>query len=138
MVPSRQVASASVMVRQNNCTGDLARALLAATPAGLRADDPRGRQSDRDGVRRLVAMEGGLVRMQGIAQDLAAGYHSDLVVLALTASLVRGWMGNDVVRGWLQSHYAGNAVTLERIASRSEGARHAKRPMKLPWPTSRA
>jgi hypothetical protein len=138
VVPSRQVVAASVMVRQNNCSGDLACALLAATPARLRADDPRGRQSDRDGVRRLAAMERGLVRLQMTAQELAAGYHADLVLLALTTSLVRGWMRNDVVRAWLQSRCAGNAVTLERLASRSEGARPAERPMKLPWSPARA
>lgn len=137
MVPSRQVAAASVMVRQNNCSGDLARALLAATPAGLRVDDPRGRQSDRDGVRRLAAMERALVRLQATTQELAAGYSDDLLLLALTAGLVRGWMRNYVVRAWLQSHYAGNAVTLERMGSRSGCVRQAKRPMKLPWPPAR-
>jgi hypothetical protein len=133
MVPSRQVAVASVMVRQNNCSGDFARALLAATPAGLRADDPRGRQSDRDGVRRLAAMERGLIRAQLAAQELAAGYYDDLFLLALTASFVGSWMRNDVVRLWLQSRYPGNAVTLGRMASRSECARHAQRPMKLAY-----
>ncbi|PRX31673.1 hypothetical protein B0G75_105463 [Paraburkholderia sp. BL18I3N2] len=133
MVPSRQVAVASVMVRQNNCSGDFARALLAATPAGLRADDPRGRQSDREGVRRLADMERGLIRVQLVAQELAAGYYDDLFLLALTASFVGSWMRNDVVRLWLQSRYPGNAVTLGRMASRSECARHAKRPMKLAY-----
>lgn len=133
MVPSRQIAAASVMVRQNNCSGDFARALLAATPAVLRADDPRGRQSDRGGARRLAAMERELVRRQLAAQQLAAGYYEDLLLLALTASFVRGLMRNDVVRLWLQSRYTGNAITLERMASRSDSARRPKRPMKLPY-----
>ncbi|HEX7911690.1 MAG TPA: hypothetical protein VF534_26850 [Paraburkholderia sp.] len=71
--------------------------------------------------------------MQLSAQELAAGYHDDLLLLALTASFVRGWMRNEVVRLWLQSHYAGHAATLGRMAARSDSARQAKRPMKLSW-----
>ena len=71
--------------------------------------------------------------MQLAAQELAAGYYDDLLLLALTASFVRNWMRNDVVKLWLQSRYPGNAVTLGRMASRSESARQAKRPMKLSY-----
>lgn len=133
MVPSRQVAAANIMVRQNNVSGDFARALLAATPGCQRADDPRGRQSNRDRARLLAEMERGLVGMQETARDLAAGYHDDLFFLALIASFVRGWMEDDVVRDWLGSQYAGNAATLERIASASDCAKKAKRPMKLAY-----
>lgn len=38
MSPARQVEAVSIMVRQDNLTGDFARALLAATPASMRVD----------------------------------------------------------------------------------------------------
>ncbi|MGB8414748.1 plasmid partitioning protein RepB C-terminal domain-containing protein [Paraburkholderia sp.] len=97
MGPSRQVAAARVMVGQDNCSGDLARALLAATPASQRVDDPRGRQSDRKRARLLSAMEKGLEQMQEAARTQMSGYHEDLYCLALTASFVRGWICDNVV-----------------------------------------
>lgn len=63
-------------------------------------------------------MERGLVRMQLAAQDLAAGYYDDLLLFAPTASFVRGWMGNEVVRGRLQSRHSSNfrtSATFNRV-----------------------
>ena len=104
MVTVRQLAAVLVMVGADNCSGDLARALLAATPASQRADDPRGRQSDRHRARLLSGMEKGLTHVQETVQSLTPGYHDDLNCLALTASFVRGWMRDDVVTEWLQPH----------------------------------
>ena len=133
MVTVRQLAAALVMVGANNCSGDLARALLAATPASQRADDPRGRQSDRHCARLLSGMEKGLTQMQETVQSLTPGYHDDLCSLALAASFVRGWMRDDVVTAWLQSHAPGTAATLGHLVSASEAATAPKRRMKLPY-----
>ncbi|WP_408436492.1 plasmid partitioning protein RepB C-terminal domain-containing protein [Paraburkholderia sediminicola] len=137
MGPSRQVAAAQVMVGQDNCSGDLARALLAATPASQRVDDPRGRQSDCKRARRLSAMEKGLAQMQDTARAQMSGYRDDLFCLALTASFVRGWICEDVVRTWLQLHYPGAAHTLAQLAAVSDSATVPKRPMRLPYQAAR-
>ncbi|MFM0072618.1 plasmid partitioning protein RepB C-terminal domain-containing protein [Paraburkholderia sediminicola] len=133
MVTVRQLAAVLVMVGANNCSSDLARALLAATPASQRADDPRGRQSDRHRARLLSGMEKGLTQMQETVQSLTPGYHDDLCCLALAASFVRGWMRDDVVTAWLQSRTPGAAVTLGYLVSASERATAPKRRMKLPY-----
>jgi len=137
MGSSRQVAAARVMVGQDNCSGDLARALLAATAASLRVDDPRGRQSDCKSARLLSAMEKGLVRMQDAARTQMSGYHEDLYCLALTASFVRGWICDDVVSAWLQLHYPGTTCALVQLASVSDMATIPKRPMRLPYQPAR-
>ncbi|SOE99477.1 hypothetical protein SAMN05446635_7498 [Burkholderia sp. OK233] len=133
MVKVRQLAAALVMAGEDNCSGDLARALLAATPASLRADDPRGRQSDRHRARLLSGMEKGLTHMQEMVQSLTPSYHDDLCCLALAASFVRGWMRDDVVTAWLQSHTPGAAATLGHLVSASETAIAPKRRMKLAY-----
>ncbi|CAB3718448.1 hypothetical protein LMG24238_04667 [Paraburkholderia sediminicola] len=133
MVTLRQLAAALVMVGEDNCSGDLARALLAATRASQRADDPRGRQSDRHRARLLSRMEKGLTHMQETVRFLTPSYHDDLCCLALAASFVRGWMRDDVVTAWLQSHTPGAATTLGRLVSASETATAPKRRMKLPY-----
>ncbi|CAE6957118.1 hypothetical protein R69608_06202 [Paraburkholderia nemoris] len=133
MTTARQLAAALVMVGADNCSGDLARALLAATPASQRADDPRGRQSDRHRASLLCRMEKGLTHIQETVQSLTPGYHDDLYCLALAASFVRAWMRDDVVTAWLQSHTPGAAATLGQLVSASETATAPKRRMKLPY-----
>ncbi|MFM0178740.1 plasmid partitioning protein RepB C-terminal domain-containing protein [Paraburkholderia aspalathi] len=133
MISSRQLAAARVMVGQDNCSGDLARALLAATPASQRADDPRGRQADRHRAKLLSGMEKGLTHMQETMQSLTPSYHDDLYCLALAASFVRDWMRDDVVAAWLRTHAPGAAVTLGELVSASEKAKAPSRPMKLPY-----
>jgi hypothetical protein len=133
MVPSRQVFVAEVMIGQNNCSGDFARALLAATPAHLRIDDPRGRQSHPGRAKRLAVMERGLVKMQARAQDLTVAYNDELLLLALAASYIRGWIQNDVLRLWLRSRHPEDLVFLERLATRSDRSKKAKRSMKLSY-----
>lgn len=133
MVTLRQLAAAMVMVGEDNCSGDLARALLAATPASQRADDPRGRQSDRHRARLLSGLEKGLTHMQETVRSLTPGYHDDLYCIALAASFVRGWMRDDVVTAWLQSHTPGAAATLGHLVSASETATAPKRRMRLPY-----
>ncbi|MFM0011656.1 plasmid partitioning protein RepB C-terminal domain-containing protein [Paraburkholderia sediminicola] len=133
MVTLRQLAAARVMVGADNCSGDLARALLAATPASQRADDPRGRQSDRHRARLLSGMEKGLTHVQETVRARTPSYHDDLYCLALAASFVRGWMRDDVVAAWLQSHAPGAAATLGQLVSASETATAPKRRMKLPY-----
>lgn len=133
MAAARQLAAALVMVGAGNCSGDLARAILAATPASQRADDPRGRQSDRHRARLLSGMEKGLTRMQETVRSITPGYHDDLYCLALSASFVRGWMHDDVVTAWLQSRTPGAAATLGHLVSASETATAPKRRMKLPY-----
>jgi len=133
MITLRQLAAARVIVGADNCSGDLARALLAATPASQRADDPRGRQSDRHRARLLSGMEKGLAHMQETVRSLTPSYHDDLYCLALAASFVRGWMRDDVVAAWLQSHAPGAAAALGQLVSASETATAPKRRMKLPY-----
>ena len=133
MIAPRQLATALVMVGANNCSGDLARALLAATHASQRADDPRGRQSDRHCARLLSGMEKGLTHMQETVRFLTPSYHDDLCSLALAASFVRGWMRDDVVTEWLHSHSPSAAATLAQLISASETATAPKRRMKLPY-----
>jgi hypothetical protein len=129
----RQLAAARVMAGADNCSGDLARALLAATPASQRADDPRGRQSDRHGAKLLSGMEKGLTHMQETVRSLTPGYHDDLYCLALAASFVRGWMQDDVVTAWLLAHAPGAAAALGDLVSVSEKASAPRRTMKLPY-----
>jgi hypothetical protein len=133
MKDPRQLAAARVMAGADNCSGDLARALLAATPASQRADDPRGRQSDRLGVKLLSGLEKGLTHMQETVQFLTPGYHDDLYCLALAASFVRGWMQDDVVTAWLLAHAPGAAAALGDLVSVSEKASAPRRTMKLPY-----
>lgn len=133
MLTSRQQVAALVMVGADNCSGDLARALLAATPASQRADDPRGRQSDRHRAGLLSGMEKGLTRMQETVRSLTRSYHDDLYCLALSASFVRGLMRDDVVTAWLKSHTPGAAATFGQLVSASETATAPKRRMKLPY-----
>jgi len=133
MITLRQLAAAMVMLRADNCSGDLARALLAATPASQRADDPRGRQADRHRAKLLSGMEKGLTSMQDKVRSMTPSYHEDLYCLALTASFVRSWMRDDVVAAWLQSHAPGAATALVHLVSASETAAVPKRRMKLPY-----
>lgn len=133
MVPARQLAAAKVMVGVGNCSGDFARALLAATPASQRADDPRGRRSDPERARRLAKMEKGLMHRQAEARSIACACNDDLYGLAQAASFVRGWMHDNVVRAWLQSHYPCNTIPLRQLVSASETATMPKRRMKLPY-----
>ncbi|MBB5543335.1 hypothetical protein A8H39_10885 [Paraburkholderia fungorum] len=133
MTGPRQLAAARVMVGTNNCSGDLARALLAATPASQRADDPRGRQSDRHGARLLSGMEKGLTHMLETVRSLTPRYHDDLYCLALTASFVRCRMQDDVVRAWLLAHAPSAAMTLGELVSVSDKAKASRRTMKLPY-----
>lgn len=133
MIDPRQLAAARVMAGANNCSGDLARALLAATSASQRADDPRGRQSDRHRARLLSGMEKGLTHMQETVRSLTPRYHDDLYRLALAASFVRGWMQDDVVTAWLQAHAPGAAATLGELVLASEKASAPRRTMKLPY-----
>ncbi|MGP8433747.1 plasmid partitioning protein RepB C-terminal domain-containing protein [Paraburkholderia fungorum] len=130
----RQLAAARVMAGADNCSGDLARALLAATPASQRADDPRGKQSDRHGAKLLSGMEKGLTHMQETVQSLRPGYHDDVRYLALAASFVRGWMQDDVVTAWLLAHVPGAAASLGELALASDKASAPRRTMKLPYP----
>ncbi|MBB4513928.1 plasmid partitioning protein RepB C-terminal domain-containing protein [Paraburkholderia fungorum] len=133
MTGPRQLAAAHVMAGANNSSGDLARALLAATPASQRADDPRGRQSDRHRARLLSGMEKGLTHMQETVRSLTPRYHDDLYCLALAASFVRGWMQDDVVTAWLLAHAPGAAAALGDLVSASEKAKAPRRTMKLPY-----
>lgn len=133
MTSPRQLAAACVMAGADNCSGDLARALLAATPASQRADDPRGRQSDRHRARLLSGMEKGLTHMQETVRSLTPRYHDDLYCLALAASFVRGWMQDDVVTAWLLAHAPGAAATLGELVLASEKASAPRRTMKLPY-----
>lgn len=133
MVSERQLTAAQVMVGQDNCSGDLARALLAATPASQRVDDPRGRQADRHHTRLLSGMEKRLTHVQETVQSLRQDYHDDLYYLALAASFVRGWMHDDVVTTWLKSHAPGAVATLGEVVSASDKAKAPGRPMKLPY-----
>jgi hypothetical protein len=84
----------------------------------------------------LSRMEKGLKQMQETVRSLTPGYHNDLCCLALTASFVRGWMGDDVVTAWLKSHTPDAAATLGQLVSASETAIAPKRRMKLPYATA--
>ncbi|WP_306456595.1 plasmid partitioning protein RepB C-terminal domain-containing protein [Paraburkholderia bryophila] len=136
MVPARQVAAVRTMVAVDNLSGDFARALLAATPANERTDDARGRQSHPDCANRLGRMERELAQMQVEAAEKRSRYEADLVYLALTASFVRNWMNNEVIVSWLESHHPRCAIALARLASKSDFAIEAARPMKLPYALS--
>ncbi|NYH24211.1 hypothetical protein GGD40_003690 [Paraburkholderia bryophila] len=120
----------------DNLSGDFARALLAATPANERTDDARGRQSHPDCANRLGRMERELAQMQVEAAEKRSRYEADLVYLALTASFVRNWMNNEVIVSWLESHHPRCAIALARLASKSDFAIEAARPMKLPYALS--
>lgn len=138
MVPSRQLAASRVMAAGNNCSGDFARALLAATDASGRADDPRGRMSNPRHVIQLAAMEQTLIDLQDKARSLSPGFYRNLSWLALSTSLIRNWVQDPVVWAWLQSRYPDSAATLMRHATASETILVPKRRMKLPYTVSSA
>jgi hypothetical protein len=133
MVPTRQVAAVRMMVTLANLSGDLARALLAATPSIERCDDPRGRQSQAVCAGRLAKMERSLVQMQLEAAELRSHYDHDLLYLALASSFVRNWMGNEVVDAWLHSHHPEFYIKLKSLVKAANFAIEPGRPMKLPY-----
>ncbi|WP_408334405.1 plasmid partitioning protein RepB C-terminal domain-containing protein [Paraburkholderia agricolaris] len=137
MVPARQVSATRTMLAVDNLSGDFARALLAATPCGGRADDARGRQSHADCAGRLARTEQGLLQMQRDCAELRSHYNDDLIYLALAASFIRKWMRNEVVASWLHLHHPKFAIVLDALVTAADVAIEPGRPMKLPYsPTS--
>jgi len=133
MSPAQQVNTISIMLRQDNLSGDFARALLAATPENMRAD---GRQLCRvhpDCNRRLARIVHRLVAAQHEADTLRARHDGNLLVLTLTAGWARAWIRDDVIASWLASHRPASLAVLERIVNNADVALAAGRHMKLPY-----
>jgi len=133
MSPEQQVNTISIMLRQDNLSGDFARALLAATPANMRADDRQLCRVHPDCNRRLARIIHRLVAAQHEADILRARHDENLLALTLTAGWARTWIRDDVIASWLASHRPASLAVLERIVDDADFAVAARRHMKLPY-----
>ena len=133
MSPARQVEAVSMMVRQDNLTGDFARALLAATPASMRVDAAHGHVSHPDCVRRLGGIVQRLTALQQDAQCLRSRHDENLLFLTLAAGWARGWVRDAVIAQWLQARRPDYAAVLERLVQDADYAIVPGRRMKLAY-----
>ncbi|MDR6472160.1 hypothetical protein J2777_005901 [Paraburkholderia graminis] len=133
MSPERQVEAVSIMVRQDNLTGDFARALLAATPASMRIDAAHGHVSHPDCVRRLGRIVQRLTALQQDAECLRSRHDGNLLLLTLAAGWARGWVRDVVIAQWLQARRPDYAAVLERLVQDADYAIVPGRRMKLAY-----
>ncbi|MFP3587944.1 plasmid partitioning protein RepB C-terminal domain-containing protein [Paraburkholderia sp. SIMBA_055] len=133
MSPARQVEAVSMMVRQDNLTGDFARALLAATPASMRIDAAHGHVSHPDCVRRLGGIVQRLTALQQDAQCLRSRHDGNLLLLTLAAGWARGWVRDVVIAQWLKSRRPDCGAMLERVVQDADHAIVPGRRMKLAY-----
>jgi RepB plasmid partitioning protein len=133
MSPARQVEAVSMMVRQDNLTGDFARALLAATPASMRVDAAHGHVSHPDCVRRLGGIVQRLTALQQDAQCLRSRHDGNLLLLTLAAGWARGWVRDAVIAQWLKSRRPDYAAVLERVVQDADHAIAPGRRIKLAY-----
>ncbi|WP_310076486.1 plasmid partitioning protein RepB C-terminal domain-containing protein [Paraburkholderia graminis] len=133
MSPARQVEAVSMMVRQDNLTGDFARALLAATPASMRVDAAHGHVSHPDCVRRLGGIVQRLTALQQDAQCLRSRHDGNLLLLTLAAGWARGWVRDAVIAQWLQARRPDYAAVLEGLVQDADYAIVPGRRMKLAY-----
>jgi len=133
MSPARQVEAVSMMVRQDNLTGDFARALLAATPASMRVDAAHGHVSPPDCVRRLGRIVQRLTALQQDAECLRSRHDGNLLLLTLAAGWARGWVRDAVIAQWLKSRRPDYAAVLERLVQDADYAIVPGRRMKLAY-----
>ena len=133
MSPARQVEAVSMMVRQDNLTGDFARALLAATPASMRIDAAHGHVSHPDCVRRLGRITQRLTAAQQDAQCLRSRHDENLLLLTLAAGWARGWVRDAVIAQWLKARRPDYAAVLERLVQDADYAIVPGRRMKLAY-----
>ena len=133
MSPARQVEAVSIMVRQDNLSGDFARALLAATPASMRVDAAHGHVSHPDCVRRLGRIVQRLTALQQDAQCLRSHHDGNLLLLTLAAGWARGWVRDAVIAQWLKSRRPDYAAVLERLVQDADYAIVPGRRMKLAY-----
>lgn len=133
MSPARQVEAVSIMVRQDNLTGDFARALLAATPASMRVDAAHGHVSHPDCVRRLGRIVQGLTAVQQDAKRLRSRHDGNLLLLTLAAGWARGWVRDAVIAQWLKSRRPDYAAVLEHLVKDADHAIAPGRRMKLAY-----
>ena len=133
MSPARQVEAVSIMVRQDNLTGDFARALLAATPASMRIDAAHGHVSHPDCVRRLGRIVQRLTALQQDAECLRSRHDGNLLLLTLAAGWARGWVRDAVIAQWLKSRRPDCGAMLERVVQDADHAIVPGRRMKLAY-----
>jgi len=133
MVAVQQVHTVSIMLRQDNLTGDFARALLAATPDNLRTDDRHFCRASPDCNRRLARTVRRLTAAQQEAELLRARHDDNLLVLALAAGWARAWIGDEVIALWLASRRPAELAVLKRIVDDADFAVAPRRHLKLPY-----
>lgn len=133
MVAVQQVHILSIMLRQNNLTGDFARALLAATPVNLRTDARRLCRASPDCNRRLARAVRRLTAAQQEAEPLRVRHDDNLLVLALAAGWARTWVRDEVIALWLASHRPAELAILKRIVDDADFAVAPRRHLKLPY-----
>ena len=133
MSPARQVEAVSIIVRQDNLTGDFARALLAATPASMRVDAAQAHVSHPDCVRRLGRIVQRLTAAQQDAERLRSRHDGNLLLLTLAAGWARGWVSDAVIAQWLKSRRPDYAAVLERLVQDADYAIVPGRRMKLAY-----
>ena len=133
MCPSHQRETLSLMARQENLSGDFARALLAATPASKRIDHGHSAQLNSDSARQLRRTVQKLTAAQRDAEALRAYHHENLFFLTLAAGWTRTWIHDEVIADWLTSRHPEYAVVLKRTVSQADAALAPGRHMKLAY-----
>ena len=133
MSPAHQVRTVSLMLRQDNLTGDFARALLAATPADRRVDNGHLCSSRPDCTRALARIVTRLAAAQENAEVLRADHDANLLFLTLAAGWTRTWIRDDVIGQWLASRLPAHLAALKGIVNEADFAIAPRRHMKLPY-----
>jgi len=133
MSSAHQVRTVSLMLRQDNLTGDFARALLAATPADRRIDGGHLCRSSPEGARALGRIVTTLAAAQENAEVLRADHDANLLFLTLAAGWTRTWIRDDVIGPWLASRLPAHFAALKGIVDEADFAIAPRRHMKLPY-----
>ncbi|CAH2913460.1 MAG: hypothetical protein CPSOU_2277 [uncultured Paraburkholderia sp.] len=133
MSPAQQRETLSLMVRQENLSGDFARALLAATPPAKRIDHGHSAQLNPASARQLGRTVEKLTAAQRDVEALLAHHHENLVFVTLAAGWARTWIHDEVIADWLASRHPEYAAVLDRAVSQADISMAPGRHMKLAY-----
>jgi hypothetical protein len=127
MSPGRQIKVAHEMQAGNNCTAEFARALLAATPRGLRIAGTRVYRADEARAAALSSIERSLRTLYARARILEPCHSDNFFYLALGGTVARAWTANGKVITWLFARYPRHAAFLKNLAVEAGRATKASR-----------
>lgn len=106
MLPLRQIEAAELMVGQNNFTGMLAKALLAATPEKqlVVSRNPKAQSEQSVTTEHIARMERELASLQTQVKSVEETYGIDNLHLTVALGYVRKLLANARVSRWLSQH----------------------------------